>query len=89
MSEPKARDWATTAEVCEAAGVATSTAFDWSKKGVLPAYKTIAGGRRGRSSRWPAHAPAQARWVARMLEQGFTFDEIRESLAAGEFKGGK
>lgn len=86
VSEPRTRDWATTAEVCEAGGIATSTAFNWSSKGLLPAYTTIAGGRRGRSSRWPMHAPEQARWVARMLAQGFTVAEVQEALAGGEFK---
>lgn len=80
------RDWATTAEVCEAARIATSTAFLWSKKGVLPPYTTVSGGRRGRSSRWPLHAPAQAEWVGALLAQGFTFDEIAAMLQAGEFK---
>lgn len=85
MSEPRARTWATTAEVCEAAGIARSTAFLWAKRGVLPEPVTVAGGKRGRSSRWALHAPEQARWVQGMLDQGFTFTEIRTALEAGEF----
>lgn len=81
-----ARTWATTAEVCDAAKIATSTAFLWAKRGVLPAPTTVAGGKRGRSSRWPHYTPEQARWVASHLEDGFTFSEIAAMLERGEFR---
>jgi DNA-binding transcriptional MerR regulator len=81
-----ARTWATTAEVCDAGKIATSTAFLWAKRGVLPTPTTVAGGKRGRSSRWPLHAPEQARWVAGLLDAGFTFAEIAAMLERGEFK---
>jgi hypothetical protein len=80
------RTWATTAEVCEAAKITDATAMKWSKQhGVLPPYKTVSAGRRGRAARWPLHAPAQAAWVADLLGQGFTFEDIRKALADGHF----
>lgn len=57
----------------------------WVKKGVLPPYETVYGGKRGRSARWALVAPAQARWVRDRLEEGHTFEEIKVMLAAGEF----
>ncbi|WP_434424140.1 MerR family transcriptional regulator [Nannocystis pusilla] len=80
-----ARTWTTTPEVAAAAGVAGVTVQDWSKRGVLPPYEIIHGGRRGKTSRWPLHAPAQAKWVKALLDEGHTFEEIRAKLAAGEF----
>lgn len=80
--------WATTTEVCEAGGISGPTAFRWAQKRVLPAPQKVHGGQRGLSSRWPLHAPAQAAWVKAKLDRGFTFDEIRTALEAGEFKPG-
>ena len=60
--------------------------MNWADKGVLPAYEVVYGGTRGRSSRWPLEAPAQAAWVRERLDEGHTFEEIKAMLAAGEFK---
>jgi len=75
-----------TAAVCEAAGISSATALRWSKAGLLPPYERVHGGKRGQYARWPAHAPEQARWVKARLDQGLTFAEIVEMLAAGAFK---
>lgn len=83
---PQDRAWATSAEVAAAARVTTVTVLDWAKRGVLPAYTVVHGGRRGRAARWPLHAPAQAAWVRGQLDAGHTFAEIVERLAAGDFK---
>ena len=80
------RKWATTADVCAAAGKTNQGVMNWVKKGVLPPYEVVYGGKRGRSSRWPLEAPAQARWVRDRLEEGHTFDEIKAMLAAGDFQ---
>lgn len=79
------KNWTTTPEVADAAGVSGVTVQEWSKRGVLPPYRVVHGGRRGKTSRWPLHAPAQARWVKGLLDQGHTFEEILGALAAGEF----
>lgn len=79
------RKWATTAEVAAAAEMTGAGVMLWVRKGVLPAYETVYGGKRGRSARWPLVAPAQAKWVRARLEEGHTFEEIKEMLAAGEF----
>jgi hypothetical protein len=80
------RPHATTAEVCAAAAISTATAHRWSKAGLLPPYETIHQGRRGQFARWPAHAVAQAAWVAEKLKERHTFPEILAMLAAGEFE---
>lgn len=81
------RSWATTAEVCAAAGITDATAMRWSREHkVLPPYKTISAGRHGRQARWPLHAPEQAAWVADLLKQGFTFEDIDKALKAGHFR---
>lgn len=61
-----------------------ATILRWSQLGVLPPYETVYA--RGRSARWPAHAPEQARWVDAKLAAGHTFEEIRSMLGAGDFK---
>lgn len=80
------RTWTTTPEVAEAAGVSGVTVQDWSRRGVLPVYEVHHGGRRGKTSRWPLYAPAQAKWVKALLDEGYSFEEIKAALAAGEFK---
>ena len=82
----RTRKWATTAEVATAAGRTNQGVMNWVEKGVLPGYEVVFGGKRGRSSRWPLEAPAQAAWVRDRLDEGHTFDEIKAMLAAGEFK---
>lgn len=83
---PPPRTWATTAEVAAAARVSTVTVMSWSRRGVLPPYQRIHGGARGQTARWPLHAPEQAAWVRARLDAGFTFAEIADMLAAGDFK---
>lgn len=80
------KTWATTAEVCAAADIVDSTAMKWAARGVLPDYETVSAGRRGRSARWPLHAPAQAAWVAGLLRQGFTLEDIKQALKQGSFQ---
>jgi hypothetical protein len=60
----------------------------WVRRGVLPAYETVYGGKHGRSARWPLHAVEQAAWVRARLEEGHTFDEIKSMLSHGEFDTG-
>lgn len=77
--------WATTEQVATAAGVHQTTVGRWLKQGLLPAPEVRNMGRRGRTTRWPLYAPDQACWVKTQLDAGFSFDEIRAALAAGEF----
>ncbi|HEY8378688.1 MAG TPA: MerR family DNA-binding transcriptional regulator, partial [Nannocystis sp.] len=74
-----------TAMVAKAAGVHVSTITRWARAGLLPTPETKREGVRGMRVRWPEHAPAQAKWVAGLLAQGYSYDEIRAALAAGEF----
>lgn len=76
----------TTDQVAAAADVGAKTVLRWSKIGLLPPYQVIRGGVRARSARWPAHAPAQARWVRTHIDAGLTFAEILAALGRGEFK---
>jgi len=77
--------WATTEQVAAAAGVHETTVGRWLKLGLLPTPEVRNMGRRGRTTRWPLHAPEQARWVKAQLDAGFSFDEVRVALEAGEF----
>ncbi|MBZ5715263.1 MerR family transcriptional regulator [Nannocystis pusilla] len=85
-SRPSARPWRTTREVAESVGVHATTILRWAREGVLPAPDLHHGGRRGQTSRFSVVAVAQAAWVKSHLENGFSFEEIRSKLAAGEFQ---
>jgi DNA-binding transcriptional MerR regulator len=82
---PAAPHWATTAQVAAAAGIHQTTVGRWLKLGLLPTPEIRNMGRRGRTTRWPLHAPAQAQWVKARLDEGSSFAEIAAMLAAGEF----
>lgn len=83
MSDPPRTD---AKQVAEAAGVSRATVHRWANAGLLPTPKVYYGLKPGKHSYWAPHAPAQAQWVAKQLASGRSFDEIREALAAGEFK---
>ena len=75
----------TTAAVVEAAGVSVVTVHRWAKQGLLPVPGKVFRGRRGTSSLWPVHAPAQAKWVREQLDAGQTITQVREALERGAF----
>lgn len=75
----------TTSEVAAAAQVHPATITRWVKQGLLPTPQIVNMGRWGRSTRFPLHAPEQARWVRKQLESGRTFAEIRSMLETGAF----
>lgn len=77
--------WATTSQVAAGAGIHETTVGRWLKLGLLPVPEVRNMGRRGRTTRWPLVAPAQARWVKGQLDAGFSFEEIRAALERGEF----
>lgn len=84
---PERPKWPTTADVATAAGAHETTVGRWVKQGLLPAPTIVnMGRRRGRSARWALHAPEQAAWIRARLDDGWTFDEVREALERGEFK---
>lgn len=78
------RDWLTTAQVAEAAGVHQSTLGRWRRRGLLPEPVFVSLGKRGRSQRWPPQTAAQAAWIKTQLEAGHTFEEISAALARRE-----
>ena len=78
-------DTASTDAVCEAAGVSRVTVHRWAKQGLLPVPDKVFRGRRGTSSLWPVHAPAQAKWVREQLDAGQTISQVREALERGAF----
>lgn len=85
MSE-NAQEWASTADLAQAAKVHPATITRWVKLGILPQPRLVNMGRWGRQTRFPKSAIDQAAWVRRQLESGRTFEEIRTSLAAGDFR---
>jgi len=74
-----------TTDVADAAGVTVQTVRRWAREGLLPAPTVYYGLKPGKHSFWPAHAPAQARWVAAQLESGRTFAAVKAAIAAGEY----
>lgn len=78
-------DTATTDAVCEAAGVSRVTVQRWARQGLLPVPDKVFRGRRGTSSLWPLHAPAQAKWVREQLDAGLTITQVRAALERGAF----
>lgn len=79
------RDWVTTAQVAEAAGVHATTLARWAKIGLLPERVHLNLGRRGRTHRWPPHTLEQARWVKARIDDMWTLEEILEALERGDF----
>jgi adenylate cyclase len=57
------------AEAARQAGVSTGTLKRWGEQGIIPDYR----------GRWTRAAAAHARIVARLREQGYTLDEIRQA----------
>lgn len=82
MAEPRI----STSEVARAAGVSQATVQRWARLGLLPAPTVYYGLKPGKHSFWPAHAPAQAAWVAGEIQKGRSFVLIKAALEAGEFK---
>ena len=57
------------AEAARQAGVSTGTLKRWGEQGIIPDYR----------GRWTRAAAAHARIVARLREQGYALDEIRQA----------
>ena len=84
VPKPLPRDFATTEEVSEAAGVDRNAVYEWLRHGLLPAPRTTGG--RGIISKWPLLALEVAKFVRSQRELGFGLPEIRARivLAFGE-----
>ena len=78
--EPKAmgKDFATTEEVSEVAGVNRNSLYEWVREGLLPAPKTTGG--RGIIAKWPLATLTIAKFVRSQRELGFGLPEIRERI---------
>ena len=75
--------FASTEEVAEAAGgVTTHTLRRWCDKGALPEPTRTGVARGGTYNRWPAWAVERARWVRKMLNEGYTLDEVAQRARA-------
>lgn len=83
VSRPSGKAWVSTEEVCATVEKTRKTILRWARLGLLPPFEVVYA--RGKSVRWPAHAPEQARWVDSQLRAGFTFDEIKSALERGDF----
>jgi hypothetical protein len=71
-------------QVATAAGVHPTTISRWLHLGLLPAPTYLNLGKRGRTSRWPARAAAQARWVKSQLDAGRPVDDVAAAVRRGE-----
>ena len=78
--EPKemGKDFATTEEVSEVAGVNRNSLYEWVREGLLPAPKTTGG--RGIIAKWPLATLTIAKFVRGQRELGFGLPEIRDRI---------
>jgi excisionase family DNA binding protein len=73
--KPMGKDFATTEEVSEVAGVNRASLYEWVREGLLPAPKTTGG--RGVIAKWPLPTLVVAKFVRTQRDLGFGLSEIR------------
>jgi DNA-binding transcriptional MerR regulator len=73
--KPMGKDFVTTEEVSEVAGVNRNSLYEWVREGLLPAPKTTGG--RGIIAKWPLSTLVIAKFVRSQRELGFGLPEIR------------
>lgn len=84
MAAPTQKRFATTEQVCEAAGVGRVSVWRWVRLGLLPEPTRISDGRgSGVRSRWPAWAVERAAWVRARRAEHLTLDEVAELVRQG------
>ena len=76
--KPMGKDFATTEEVSEVAGVNRASLYEWVREGLLPAPKTTGG--RGIIAKWPLSTLVIAKFVRSQRELGFGLTEIRARI---------
>lgn len=87
MPSPKPTGYATTEEVCAAAGVSRVSIRRWVQLGLLPEPTRTSDGRSGVWSRWPAWAIERATWVRARRAEHLTLDEVAELVRQGNAPG--
>ncbi len=78
--KPMGKDFATTEEVAEVAGVERASLYEWVRWGLLPAPRTTGG--RGIIAKWPLATLKIAKFVRGQRELGFGLPEIRPRIIA-------
>ena len=76
--KPMGKDFVTTEEVSEVAGVNRNSLYEWVREGLLPAPKTTGG--RGIIAKWPLSTLVIAKFVRSQRELGFGLPEIRARI---------
>ncbi len=76
--KPMGKDFVTTEEVSEVAGVNRNSLYEWVREGLLPAPKTTGG--RGIIAKWPLSTLVIAKVVRSQRELGFGLPEIRARI---------
>ncbi len=76
--KPMGKDFATTEEVSEVAGVNRNSLYEWVREGLLPAPKTTGG--RGIIAKWPLSTLVIAKFVRSQRDLGFGLTEIRARI---------
>lgn len=71
-------------DVAAAAQVSPDTVRRWARLGLLPRPSVESLGKRGKRSSWDRGAPKLARRIKKLLNEGRTFEEVRDVLRAGE-----
>jgi len=80
--EPRqlAKDYATTDQVAEVAGVERGALYGWARVGLLPRPSSTGG--RGITSKWPLITLKIAEFVRQQRDDGFGLAEIRPRIVA-------
>jgi Helix-turn-helix domain len=76
--KPMGKDFVTTEEVSEVAGVNRNSLYEWVREGLLPAPNTTGG--RGIIAKWPLPTLVIAKFVRAQRELGFGLSEIRPRI---------
>lgn len=78
--KPLGKDYATTEEVSEAAGVERAALYEWLREGLIPEPQTTGG--RGIIAKWPLVTLKIAAFVRSQRALGFGLKEMRARIVA-------
>jgi predicted DNA-binding transcriptional regulator AlpA len=78
--KPLPKDYATTEEVAEVAGVERGALYEWLREGLLPKPQTTGG--RGIIAKWPLSTLTIAKFVRSQRDLAYGLSEIRPRIVA-------
>lgn len=78
--KPMGKDYATTEEVTDVAGVERASLYEWLREGLIPEPETTGG--RGIIAKWPLVTLKIVKFVRSQRDLGFGLKEIRPRIVA-------